>query len=106
MRAGTLKKRITFQRPVEGSADALNEKAVTWASIVTVSASVLPQTSREFYRAQQVIAEMTHLLSIRYRSGIDETLRIKFGKRILKIVSVLNDEEGNRELLIACVEQK
>ena len=59
----------------------------------------MPEGGREFYRAQQVIAELTHVLKIRYRSGIDETLRLKLGKRILNIVSAVNLDEAGRELL-------
>jgi SPP1 family predicted phage head-tail adaptor len=98
--------RVTIQRPVEGSADALGGKPVTWSSVVTVSATILPENGREFYRAQQVIAELTHVVKIRYRSGIDQTLRLKLGKRILKIASVVNVDEAGRELMLHCVEQK
>ena len=106
MRAGTLKRRVTIQRPTEGLADGLSEKAVTWINVVTVSAEVLPQSGREFYRAQQVVAELTHVLSIRYRSGVNETLRLKLGSRILNIVAAVNVDEAGRELLLHCVEQK
>lgn len=106
MRAGKLKRRVTIQRPTEGSADALSEKAVSWVNVITVSAEVLPQTGREFYRAQQVVAELTHVISIRYRRGVDETLRLKLGSRILKIVAAVNVDEAGRELLLHCVEDK
>lgn len=98
--------RVTIQRPVEGSADATGGKPITWSSVVTVSATILPENGREFYRAQQVIAELTQVIKIRYRSGIDETLRLKLGKRILNIVSVVNVDEAGRELLLHCIEKK
>jgi len=104
MRAGTLRNRVTIQEPVEGSADALGQKPVTWSDVVEVWAAVLPQSGREFYRAQQIRAELTHLLSIRYRSGINATLRIKLGTRYLYVVAVENVEERNHELLLLCVE--
>jgi SPP1 family predicted phage head-tail adaptor len=106
MRAGTRKHRVTIQRPTEGAADALAEKAVAWVNVITVSASVLPQSGREFYRGSQTIAELTHVVSIRYRSGIDETMRLQLGARYLKIVSAQNVDEADEELLLFCVEQK
>jgi SPP1 family predicted phage head-tail adaptor len=98
--------RVTIQRPTEGSADGLSEKPIIWVNVITVSAEVLPQSGREFYRGSQIIAELTHVVSIRYRSGVDETMRLQLGKRYLNIISAQNVEEADRELLLYCVEQK
>lgn len=106
MRAGTLKHRVRIEQATEGAADALNEKAVTWSELVTVWGAVLPQNGREFYRAQQVNADVTHLVSIRYRSDVDETNRLVVGNRTLDITSVVNVDEADKELLITCVEDK
>jgi SPP1 family predicted phage head-tail adaptor len=112
MRAGKLKTRVTIQRPVEGNADGLNEQPVSWVNVVTVSAEILPQSGREFYRAQQVNAAVTHVVRIRYRRGVDETLRLALGDpratpaRVLKIASVVNVDEANEEMLLVCVEEK
>ncbi|KKL17335.1 hypothetical protein LCGC14_2486610 [marine sediment metagenome] len=106
MRAGALKHRVRIQEATEGSADVLNEKAVTWSDLVTVWGAVLPQSGREFYRAMQVNAEVTHLVSIRYRSDVDETNRLVVGGRTLDITSVVNVDEADEELLITCVEDK
>jgi SPP1 family predicted phage head-tail adaptor len=109
MRAGQLKKRVRIQEATEGSADALGEKPITWSDISTraeVWAAVLPQSGREFYRAQQTHPQLTHLISIRYRSDVTEANRLILGTRELEIASVQNVDEANRELLIVCVEHK
>lgn len=112
MRGGKLKTRVTIQRPVEGDADGLNEKPVTWTNVVTVWAEILEQSGREFYRAQQVNAAVTHIFRIRYRSGLDETLRLALGDpraqpaRVLKIASVVNVDEADEEMLLVCIEEK
>jgi len=105
MEAGRLRHRVTIQRATEGSADAMGEKALTWAELYTVWAAVMPEASREFYRASQVHAEMTHLISIRYRSGITNSDRLRIGSRYLNIVAIQNVDERNVELRLVCVEE-
>jgi len=107
MRAGTLRKRVTIQQPSEGSADPLNEKVMSWSDVATVWATVLPQSGREFYRAQQVHADLTDVVSIRYRPGITARMRLVLGPRILNLAAPpVNVEDRNRELLLYCVEEQ
>lgn len=95
------------QKPVPGSADALNETSFTWTDELKLWAGILPQSSQEFYRAQQVNAEVTHLVSTRYHSVLDATKRLVLeGSRVLDIVSVVNVDERGHEMLLTCVEEK
>jgi len=99
MRAGTMRKRLTFQKKVE-TRNSFNEAVVSYSDHVTVWGSVVPNAGRKFYEALQATAEVTGEVRIRYRSDIEPTMRMKLGSRYLKIVSLTNVQERNRELLI------
>lgn len=106
MRAGGLRKRVMIQKPVPGTPDGLNEPPFTWTDELKIWVGILPQSSREFYRSQQVNAEVTHLVSTRYRTGLDATKRLVLeGSRVLDIVSVVDVDERGREMLLTCVEE-
>ena len=105
MRAGRLRKRAMIQKPVAAAADALNEKTFTWTDEEKIWVGILPQSGREFYRAQQVNTQITHLVSARYRTGLDATKRLVLeGSRVLDIAGVVNVDERGRELILTCVE--
>ena len=107
MRAGTLNKRAMMQKPVPGTPDGLNEPTFTWTDEHKIWVGILPQSSREFYRAQQVNAGVTHLVSARYRTGLDATKRLVLaGSRVLDIAGVVDVDERHEELLLTCVEEK
>ena len=94
-----------IQKPVAGSADALNETTFTWTDELKIWVGILPQSGREFYRAQQVNTAVTHLVSARYRTGLDATKRLVLsGDRVLDIAGVVDVDERHEELLLTCVE--
>jgi len=94
-----------IQRPVAGEPDELNEATFTWTDEQKIWVGILPQSSREFYRAKQVNAEVTHLVSARYRKGLDATKRLVLGgSRVLDIAGVVDVDERHEELLLTCVE--
>lgn len=103
MNAGKLNTRVTIQkRTVTRGADGSEVEA--WINGDTVWAEVKNQSGREFYTAQKINAELTHLISIRYRTDVRPTWRLKLGNRYLDILSAINVNEANRELLISCKE--
>jgi SPP1 family predicted phage head-tail adaptor len=67
------------------------EFATAWASIE-------PLNGREFFAAQQVNAEVTARIRLRYLPGVTRQMQVKFGSRTFAIESVINVEERNREL--------
>lgn len=99
MRAGQLRQRLTFQKETRAR-DSFNEEVVTWADHCTVWGSVNPNAGRKFYEALQSSSEVSGEVRIRYRTDILPTMRIKHGSRILAIVSIVNPQERDRELLI------
>ncbi len=63
-------------------------------------------TSREFMAAQQVNADITHMLKMRYRSGVTASHRLKIGTRILNILGPpVNVGERGVEMMITAIEE-
>jgi SPP1 family predicted phage head-tail adaptor len=104
MNPGKLKKRITF---LEQSSlrNSYGEKENTWNEVDTVWANVLTLTGRALFQANQVHAEVTSKVIIRYRKDIKSNMRIRYGDRILEIIAPpINMNEANRFLEISCKE--
>lgn len=95
--AGTLDRRITFERATAAQANPSGEQVLTWATEVTVWAEVAPLGGRELFQAQQLEAKADTRFRIRYRTGVtpDEKLRIAYGGRRYDLRSVV--ELGRRE---------
>lgn len=51
-----------------------------------------------------VIAQATHIVKGRYHAGITTKARLMFHGRILNVVAVVNVDERNIELHLACAE--
>ena len=70
----------------------------TWANINTLS-------GREFWQAQQMEAEVSHKVTIRFRKGIKRTQVIYFQDRKFEIQYVFNRDEANKYLELYCLEK-
>ncbi len=103
MEIGRLRHRITLMRQV----NEINDYGATitkWESVATVWAEVKPLSGREYFSAQQVQSEITTQIWLRHLDGIKPSMRVKFGKRFLEIVAVLNTQERNVSLQLMCKE--
>lgn len=103
MQAGQLRHRVTLQSASQ-STDSYGQVTLTWSDTATVWASVQPLQGREAERAKQIHKDVTHNVTIRYRSGVSTAQRFKLGSRYLNILSVLNTDERNVELVCLCME--
>lgn len=103
--AGQLDKQIIIQSRTLATA-AGGARSVAWADDATVWVQFMSATSREFVAAQQVNSDVTHVLKLRYRSGVTASHRLKFGTRILNIVGPpVNVGERGEEMLITATEE-
>lgn len=105
MMAGALRHRITIQEDKGATVNALNERVEGWTTLTTRYGSVEPLTGRELWTAQQVQADITHKIRMRYYAGMKPTMRLVFQGRIFNIGSIRNLEEKREELEIFCKEQ-
>lgn len=90
IKVGDLRNRIIIQQFVKGT-DADGYKVENWQDVKNPWAKIENLYGKEYYAAAAVQAEKTVKFTIRYTNGIDETMRIKFGKKIVYI----RDKNGN-----------
>jgi len=103
MNAGKLRHRVTIQK-LEEVDDGYGGVTSTWKDMATVWSSVEPLKGRELYAAQQVKAELTHRIRIRYMSGIKPEMRIVFDNRSFDIEAIIDPEERHESLELLCSE--
>ncbi len=103
MGAGAYRHRITLQQATE-TRDSLGGTVQAWATFATVWAAIEPLSGRELLQAQQVQAEVTHRVRLRYMNGVTAELRVLFGTRYFNILSAVNVQERNREIVLTCKE--
>ena len=78
LRSGSLDTQITIQSATEAQ-DAFGEPIKTWANLATDPtpwAEKIPLSGSERFQAQQVNAEVDTTFRIRYRTDLDEEMRI------------------------------
>lgn len=99
MRAGDLRHRVELQVRTL-STDDFGETIETWQTQETVWAAVEPLTGMRYLAAKQANADVTGTVRMRYREGVRPTMRLLWGTRVLRIVSIINPDERSRELHI------
>ena len=106
MKAGTLRHWLTFEKPpVSPTRDTTGAEVEAWEPVVSVWGSIEPLVGREYVAAQQVNAELSHRIRVRYHPDFTPTMRILYGTREFNIISLLNREERNVELEIYATEK-
>lgn len=103
MQIGKLRHAIELQQE-QRTPDGGGGFVRTWQTVARVRAAVEPLTGSERWRAEQVQANVSHRVTIRYRPGITTDMRVKFGARVFLITAVIDPEERHRELQLLCTE--
>lgn len=105
--AGKMRHLITFQSfdgTTDESGDVRDDLDENWDDVKTLHASIDPVSGKEFYSANQSQSEVTHKIRCRYVSGLKTAMRIKYGTRTFRIVSLIDWEERHESLLIMAKE--
>lgn len=104
MRSGARRHALAFEQPVETVDPVTAATVVTWTSLFETLGSIDSLTGRELFAAQQVQAEVNTRINIRWRAGVDETLRIRelADGTIYDIGAVLPDKTRRREIWLLC----
>jgi len=103
MNVGRLRHQVTIIQAVSAP-DGAGGLTKTWETLATVWAAVEPLRGREYFAAQQVTAEITHKVTLRYLTGVRPEMRVQFGDREFDIMAVINPQERNIYLELMCVE--
>ena len=94
MQAGKLDRRITIQSPTS-TRDGAGQPVEAWALLATVWARVEHLRGKEPFQGQEFNAQRTSVFTIRYRTDLDETMRIIFDGDTYDILAIA--EKGRRE---------
>ena len=97
---------MKIQRPVRTD-DAYGGAAVEWEDVADVWAGIVPMSDRERFLSHQISPLATHKVSIRFNGKIafNQSWRILYGSRSLKIIGILNIDERRREWQVTCEEE-
>lgn len=96
MQAGQLDQQLTLQAP-SAARDALGGEVRTWSDVATLWGTVDAITGREVHAAQQLHAEVTLRVRLRYRADITAEHRLMMDGAPLAIHAVL--PVGRHEML-------
>jgi SPP1 family predicted phage head-tail adaptor len=100
--AGRLRHRVTIERPVETQDPETGAISIAWEAVWSdVPAAVEPRSGREFLAAQQLQAEISTLITFRYREGLTPKMRILHGSRIYNPAALLHDPDAGLEYIVA-----
>jgi SPP1 family predicted phage head-tail adaptor len=104
MEAGKLRHRVKLQKGTDVR-DAFGEPTIAWSTVDTYWANVVGLSGRELWRAQQVSADVTDEVTLRFNPRIASAkMRFLYGARALNIQAVLDKDGRRRQMNCLCVE--
>lgn len=102
-RAGELRHRVKILRPYEAQ-DVVGAAAVAYERIGETWARVEPLSGSEKLRTEQLQAELSHRVNIRYRTDMLEDMEFEIEGRRLRIVHISDLEFRHVWLECLCKE--
>ena len=106
--AGQYRHRVEIQRlrQVRDGFGEVSEDDDNWETIATVSCKIDPLSGRELWNAQQVQADTTTEIEIRYFRGLSAQDRFQSlgpGKPIYNISAIVDVEDRHRKMVCSCL---
>jgi len=104
-RIGRRKSHVHFQKK-KATDDGMGGEVVTWPTVGTAWAEMtaLDERGRESLAAMQIQGRAAYHADIRYREGVEPTMRLLWRDKTLEIQSVQDDTGLKRRLLLLCTE--
>lgn len=95
---GELVHRITVEYPKYSQNTETGERQTKWSVFASdIAAKVSPLSAKEFIAAQATQSRVSARILIRYRPGLDASMRIKHRGTIYNIEGILPDNESGLE---------
>jgi SPP1 family predicted phage head-tail adaptor len=102
MRAGTLRNRVSLQRPVVVKNDMGEVIVDDWSEIAKVWAAIEPVKGSEYFTASEFRSHVITRIRIRWRPDVDGTVRVVNGDTVYTIDALLSVRGLTRELHLMC----
>lgn len=99
MKAGDLRHRVSIQQDQSTQDPVSGDMTQEWIEVGKAWAAIEPLSAREFIAAQASQSKVTTRITIRYRAGIDHTMRLVHNGRIYNIEGTLADKDSGLEYL-------
>lgn len=97
VRSGKLRHKVTIESVQYTQNPETGGMAPEWVEFAKAWASVEPLSVRDFMQSGAGQSEVTARITIRYREGLDSTMRIRHRGKIYNIVGVLPDNASGLE---------
>ncbi|MEL6873351.1 MAG: phage head closure protein [Pseudomonadota bacterium] len=104
-RIGRLRHRVTIEMPVRIQTEG-GAAQETWLPLETVFAELCPRDGRERVRGDQLDAEVTHVVRMRFRDDLNEDMRLTMPGRTFEITAVIDEGEMRRWVKLLCIERR
>jgi SPP1 family predicted phage head-tail adaptor len=103
--AGLLRHPLELQYSIQVR-DSMGGVVDTWMTEAVLYCAVRPHSAREVVSGQQVIQDVTHIITTRYAPGrsITPSKRLLMGDRVFNIKQAINAQEVNTMVEILAVE--
>lgn len=96
--AGDLRHRVQIQQQVT-TRDEDGRKTTRWVDVAAVWASVEPLSAREFVQSGQTQSAVVARVTVRYRAGLDPSMRILHRGQVFNIAGLLPDKASGLEYI-------
>ncbi len=105
MGAGKYRHKVQFQQLVR-TKDATGAPVESWSQVAAAWCAPKTITGRERWANERTAHEYDLALEIRYRTGLDESMRAIYNGRTLEVASIIDRDERRRDLIVLCKEIK
>lgn len=103
MRIGELRHKITIKIPSE-TVDAYGQIIDESVPLFSTFAAIEPLKGREFQEGKQTQSEVSHKISIRYRTGVKPNMQVVYLGRVFSIQYIKDPGEQHKVLEMYCRE--
>lgn len=101
IRAGDLRHRLKLYQRTVTKDPATGADAISYELYLTVWAELNPTGGRKFFDGGRFNAEQIDTAAIRYRSGLDETMRAELNGRTFEVLAIGDVGERKTKLMLA-----
>lgn len=100
---GSRRQRLVLEAPLEAP-NPLGGAAIAFSPVVTLWARLDPGSARDWVTGERLEARTETRITLRWRGGVDATMRFALGARIFQIAATFDPDGRKRELVCLCQE--